>query len=174
LHERAFPIDTTIRRVGDRLLLGIPFPDPKKDERLRKAGEAFLPIRGRFFDVPQALFDLATAICTKNPSCAICPMRADCPAAKKFLSGRVRIPKAMIQKTIESRHRGKKYPDRIYRGRILKLVRESKNGVAIKTIGSTIDATFDAEHDDAWMLRMLDRMERDGMIIKINTQVILA
>lgn len=169
LRERAFPIDTTIRRVGDRLLLGVPFPNPKQDERLRTAGMNFLPARGRFYDVPQALFDLATAICTKDPSCATCPMRTDCPAAKKFLSGRVRIPKMMIKKTVESRHRDKKYPDRIYRGRILKLIRESKNGVSLKTIGPNIDPAFNTERDEAWLLRMLDRMEKDGMV-KITKQ----
>lgn len=168
LQKRAFPIDTTIRRVGDRLLLGVPFPDPKKDERLRKAGEKFLPTRGRFYDVPQALFDLATAICTKNPSCAVCPMKSVCPAAPKFLSGRIRIPKAMLKKAKESRHRDKKHPDRIYRGRILKLVRETKNGITIKMIGSRIDPGFDAEHDQAWIERMTERLAKDRLVAKKN------
>lgn len=163
LHHRTLPIDTNIRRVGDRLLLGVPFPNPKLDGRLKKVADHFLPHRGRFYDVPQALFDLATMICMKKPACEICPMRNVCPAAKKFLSGRVRIPKAMIKKTKERRHRNKPFPDRIYRGRILKLVQKTKI-VAQSAVGPAIDPDFLPKLDESWLRRMIKRMEDDGFI----------
>lgn len=163
LHNRTLPIDTNIRRVGARLWLGVPFPDAKNDNHIRKAAEAFLPTRGRFYDIPQALFDLASSICTKTPACPICPMRETCPSRKLFLSGKVVIPKRSIKKANETRHRDKPYPDRIYRGRILKIVQEN-GGVSVDTLGTLIDSSFDYEHDQAWLLRMLDRMEKDRFI----------
>lgn len=163
LHKRVLPIDTNIRRVGARLWLGIPFPSFTNDDRIRRAAEKFLPKRGRFYDVPQALFDLASLVCTKTPNCTACPMRADCLAAPKFIAERVRIPKQSIKKSLETKHRNKPHPDRIYRGRILKVVQE-KTSVSVNTLGRLVDPCFDVTHDQAWLLRMLDRMHKDQMI----------
>lgn len=99
LRARTLPIDTNIRRVLGRVLLGKPFPDLADDEKIQKKANAFLPIRGDFHDVPQALFDLATLVCTKTPACEKCPLRNDCPAAKKFLSGKITVPKRTTKKT---------------------------------------------------------------------------
>lgn len=162
--KRVMPIDTNIRRVLGRLLLGKPFPQPDNDERIQKVVDKFLPSRGNFFDVPQAIFDLATDICQKSPKCAECPLRLDCPASKKFLSGRVVIPKQMVKKAIESRHAEKPDPDRIYRGRILKLVRESSQGVDPRTIGHAIDKTFDPITDSEWVEAMVSRLIKDELM----------
>lgn len=164
LHERTLPIDTNIRRVLARFLLGVPFPDPKLDERLKSKAERFLPTTGRFYDVPQALFDLATSVCTKSTACAACPMRSLCKAAPKFLSGDVRTPKRMIPKAMETRHRNKPFPDRIYRGRILRCVRESTRPVDIRSLGLMIDKTFDARYDMAWLKDMINRLKKEGFI----------
>ena len=171
-HERVMPIDTNIRRVLGRVLLGIPFPQPSHDELIQKKMADILPKRGAHWDVPQALFDLATAICTKSPACADCPLRAQCPVSKKFLSGRVRIPRAMIVKPVERRHRDKPYPDRIFRGRILKLVREEKN-VPIATLGKRIDPAFSPANDTEWLFQMIQRMEKDGLIKQQHGKIVL-
>ncbi len=164
--KRVMPIDTNIRRVLGRLLLGKPFPQPEDDEQIQKQVEAFLPTRGNYFDVPQAIFDLATDICQKNPKCTECPLRTDCPSAKKFLSGKVVIPKQMVKKAIESRHAEKPHPDRIYRGRILKLVREAPKGVQPQIVGHAIDKTFDPIADSEWVDAMVSRLIKDQLIEK--------
>ncbi len=170
LHKRTLPIDTNIRRVGARLFLGVPFPDLKDDERIRQAAESFLPHKGRFYDIPQALFDLASLVCTKTPACAVCPMKKLCPSAEAFLSGQVTIPKQSIKKTFETRHRDKPHPDRIYRGRILKLA-QAKKTLSIKDIGPLIDSSFDEEQDTAWLLRILDRMQKDQFIERNRNKI---
>lgn len=174
LHQRATPIDTNIRRVASRLLFGIPFPDPKQDTRLAREMTSTLMSSPRFYDVPQALFDLASTVCTKQPACNICPLRTTCKAAPKFLSGRVRIPKAMIKKAHETKHRNKKFPDRIYRGRILAEIRQHPTGVLPAQLGPRIDPTFDTEQDQAWLLRMLDRLQRDHFIIQKDTHFVIS
>lgn len=163
LHQRTIPIDTNIRRVLGRLLLGKPFAQLEDDEKIRKAADTFIPRRGKFYDVPQAIFDLATAICTKTPNCAVCPMKSVCPSAKKFLSGKVHIPKATIKKAVESKHRDKKHPDRIYRGRILKLA-QTRPGILLSKVGEKIDPYFDAKKDSDWLKAMVGRLEKDGMV----------
>lgn len=171
--KRVMPIDTNIRRVLGRLLLGKPFPQPEDDDRIQKVVDKFLPRKGNYFDVPQAIFDLATDICQKSPKCAKCPLRLDCPSSKKFLSGRVVIPKQMVKKPIESKHNEKLYPDRIYRGRILKLVRESKHGFPIGHIGSIIDPSFDVIADSEWLKAMIHRLTKDQLIEKRKNKLFL-
>jgi A/G-specific adenine glycosylase len=162
--KKTIPIDTNIRRVLGRVLLGKPFPDLKDDEKLKRQ---IGPQKPEFW---QASFDLAVAICKKNPHCAICPMRSQCPASKKFLSGKVKIPKRMIQKADETKHRNKPYPDRIYRGRILKLAR---TGIALKKLGTEIDPQFDTKRDTAWLLGMVSRLERDGLIRRAGKSLLV-
>jgi len=171
--KRVLPIDTNIRRVLARLLLAIPYPDQSDDEKIDASAEDFLPRRGHYFDVPQALFDLATMHCTKVPDCANCPMKNVCPVAADFLAGNIEVPKRTIKKANERIHRNKKHPDRIYRGRILKLV-GSTSGIAVKSLGQRIDDSFDIEHDDAWLANMLNRMIADGLIVKRGKTLHLA
>ncbi len=162
LREPAVPIDTNIRRVLGRSLLGKTFPTLADDARIEHAALKTWPKDDRVCDLPQALFDLAVAVCVKSPACAVCPLKTQCKAAPKFMSGRVRIPKRTIKKAHETKHRNKPYPDRIYRGRILALVRTGH--ISSKTLGSKIDPTYDAQLDEDWIFSMLDRMEKDGLI----------
>lgn len=173
LHQRTIPIDTNIRRVLGRLLLGKLFSQLSDDEKIRRAAEKFIPHRGRFYDVPQAIFDLATAVCTKTPTCATCPMKSVCPSAKKFLSGNVRIPKAAIKKAVETKHRDKSHPDRIYRGRILKLA-QTHSGIKLTEVGPRIDPKFDAGKDAVWLKAMIGRLEKDGMVVLKKNRLAVA
>lgn len=173
LHKRTLPIDTNIRRVGARLWLGIAFPLSTDDDKIRQAAESFLPTQGRFYDIPQALFDLASLICTKSPTCQLCPLQEQCLAAPKFLRGEVEVPRKSIKKANESKHRDKPYPDRIYRGRILKVVQE-KGSVSLENLGTLIDSSFNYDEDQAWILRMVDRMEKEGFINKANNNITLS
>lgn len=163
LRARSIPIDTNIRRVIGRLFLGKTYPQPSDDQRIQKVGMSELMNVKKFHDVPQALFDLATIHCTKIPDCANCPLVQDCKASKKFLSGRVKVPDQMIKKSRENIWRNKKYPDRIYRGRILKIVRE-QGRVDEKNIGELVDEKFERKFDQSWIEKMISRLEKDGMI----------
>ncbi len=170
--KRTLPIDTNIRRVLGRLLLGKTFPTIDDDPQIRHAAESFLPQRGHHEDVPQAIFDLATSICTKNPDCASCPLRDHCKAAKLFLAGRVKIPKRSVKVGNEHHHRNKPFPDRIYRGRILKLVREWGQ-VRLPTIGPLVDPNFDRKLDQQWINKMVERMIKDGLLCRKKDLVTL-
>ncbi len=172
LHERRWPIDTNLRRVGGRLWLGKPYPQPIDDERIHKKAEIWLPKSGRYFDIPQAAFDLATSICTKTPTCSICPLKNDCLAAPKFLTGKVNAPKQMVKKSFENIRDGKRWPDRIYRGRILSAILKSPSPISLSKIGPLIDSTF-SEIDQVWIEAMVNRLVKDGLLKKSNNKLTL-
>ncbi len=163
--KKTLPVDTNVRRVLGRLLLGKPYPSLKDDDVVRAKGCSLLEETDRHADVVQALFDLASSRCVKVPDCAACPMRSVCPAGEKFLSGEVKTVKRLTPVAHERIHHGKKYPDRIYRGRILKLVREATGTVHLDRVGNVIDITYDPREDAPWLLDMIHRLEADGLVI---------
>lgn len=165
LGERVLPIDTNIRRVLGRSLLGKPFPEPTDDEAVHQASTSLLKAKD-FHDVPQALFDLATIVCTKTPQCEICPLKEICPCAIGFMNGEYQTPKRTIKKANETKHRNKPNPDRIYRGRILKYIREERDVRSLELVGATIDPDFDTAQDQAWLEAMVERLVKDGLIEK--------
>lgn len=165
-HRPLLPIDTNIRRVLGRAFLGRGFPTATADDAVRRKVEPQLGRIQRFYDVPQALFDLANTHCLKTPDCKRCPLRASCAAAPKFLSGRVRVPKRSIAKARERIREGKRYPDRIYRGRILTEVQSSRQGTALKTLGAIIDTSFDPQSDRPWLEAMVSRLVKDGLLVE--------
>jgi len=172
LKQRTLPIDTNIRRVLGRMLLGILYPTLRTDTKIVQHIDLVLPKRGAFYDVPQALFDLATSHCTKIPTCTSCPLKTICKSSRRFLSGHVRIPKAMIKKSKESHHRNKPYPDRIYRGKLLALVRKQP-GISLHMIGHLMDPTFEKQKDLLWIRAMVSRMQKDKLIAQKRNRLFL-
>jgi hypothetical protein len=97
-------------------------------------------------------------------------MRHHCKAASLFLSGRpVKKPKRISNELI---HDGKREPDRIYRGRILKCVRES-DSMNERIIGPRVDPDFDPIADTEWMQNMIDRLVKDGLLERRGRNVFL-
>ncbi|MBI2476982.1 A/G-specific adenine glycosylase [Candidatus Uhrbacteria bacterium] len=169
MRQPTLPVDTNIRRVGGRLWLKKPFATCHDDNRIRRAGVRFIDGAKDACDVPQALFDLATMHCTKVPECALCPMRSVCPMAERFLQQAVRIPKRVTTSAAERIQKGKRYPDRIYRGRILQLL-QKEGATSLQKIGTQIDPRF-SKRDHVWLQEMINRLVKDGMARREKNQV---
>ncbi len=169
LRQYATPIDTNIRRVLGRAWLGVLFPTRKTDKRLLSRMRREMKSTVEFYDIPQALFDLANTHCLKIPNCAACPLKDVCKSSERFLTGDIRIPKKQ-KKSFEKIREGKKYPDRIYRGRILRVVQNMR--YTRETIGNAIDDNYACE-DQAWVNAMVDRMIRDGLLTEKNKKLTL-
>ena len=172
-NKKTLPIDTNVRRVLGRLLLGKPYSSEKDDDTIRTISSDTLNETDRHADMVQVLFDLAASHCGKIPNCATCPMKTVCPVSEKFLSGQVRVPKRMTPKPHERIHDGKKYPDRIYRGRILKLVRESSSGLELAGLGKHIDPSYDGRKDKRWAEAMVNRLKNDNLVIMKKNKLYL-
>jgi A/G-specific adenine glycosylase len=163
LQKRASPIDTNIRRVLGRIFFQNHYPQLTDDPGLAVVMTDKLMTHKDFVHIPQAIFDLANTHCTKTPSCATCPMKDVCSSSSDFLTGRVEVPKRMTAKPNERIHKGKNFPDRIYRGRILKLVREEQL-MRVESLGKLIDKGYLKSSDRDWLEAMLLRLEKDGLI----------
>jgi len=169
-HKRALVIDTNIRRVIGRVFLKLPYPRPIDDASILKVLEKETPLRGsQHSDMPQALMDLASGICSiRRPKCEICPLRTPCKARPGFEKGIYDDTKPR-KKVTERIRDNKKYPDRIYRGRILAWVRE--NGATdMRHLGAKIDPEFSLNDQD-WVEAMIERMVKDGLLKKDGRKI---
>ncbi|MFA5130348.1 MAG: A/G-specific adenine glycosylase [Patescibacteria group bacterium] len=164
-------IDTNVRRVIGRLTLGLASPSEKADARIRSSLRSMFKQSPKAWKALHAMMDLGSMICTpRSPKCSICPLRDACLARPKFERG-IRTKKKKVAR--EKIHKGKKFPDRIYRGRILALARTKKN-ISIASLGRKIDQNFDAHNDSDWLLRMLDRMRKDGLIQMTKGHILIS
>ena len=163
-HVRAIVIDTNVRRVVGRAQLGLPFPSLRDDEKVRAVLEREVPKRGNHWDIPQALMDLAASTCLpKKPKCEICPLRRTCKATKLSafsfkLSAKPRTRPFPNERVSD----GKRYPDRIFRGRILALVR-TEGPVDPESVGPRVDPTYSPK-DAEWVEAMIERLAKDGLL----------
>ena len=162
-HKPALVIDTNIRRVIGRIYAKLSYPKPSDDQRIKKILGRIQPSTIDPAIFPQALMDLGSAICTaRQPRCEICPVRDTCLSSKSFQSKNPPIPpKRQITERI---HSEKKYPDRIYRGRILACLREKTTILINEYLGTFIDPTFDPIADADWLRAMCERMMKDGLV----------
>ena len=69
----------------------------------------------------------------------------------------------MVKKSFENIREGKRWPDRIYRGRILKAVREHPLGIRVDHIGPLVDEAFDPKQDTEWIEQVIRRLMKDEL-----------
>lgn len=165
-HVRAVVIDTNIRRVIGRAFLGKPFPRTTHDKRIRRVLEKLTVHRGAHWELPHALMDIGATICfPRAPHCEICPLKKICKARHRFLSDAIHRTLRLKRspRVTERRHANKKYPDRIYRGRILAAI-TCKRRVHVAKLGPAIDQTYRAARDAAWIKTLVQRLEADGLV----------
>ncbi len=158
VHGQNVPVvDTNIKRVLSRL-----FSRRAKNIDFWKTAHRVLPPR-RAAEWNQALMDLGATVCTaQSPKCRSCPVVLLCPSAFKVRKA------AFAPKSSEPSRDG--IPDRIYRGRIIDVLRSSKDDrpIPLQRIGVEIKVSF-AVRDQNWLLRMLKDLERDGLVQLKNT-----
>ncbi len=169
-HQRAVVIDTNVRRVAGRVFFRLPFPSLADDKRIMRVLEQELPRRGAHWDIPQAMMDLANTVCApKQPRCEACPLRNACKSRAAFLQPQT-LQKRTRKKITERIREGKKYPDRIYRGRILALVR-TKGQIKLSHVGHAVDET-DTLHDESWIEEMTTRLVKDGLLVLSSKKIL--
>ena len=156
-------MDTNIRRVLGRALLGILAPTPADDRLVQPAAEGALPADA--YTWHQALMDLGASIClSRKPHCAVCPLLAHC-AAQATLSQpllQVAEPRATYR-TSAAPFRGSR---RFYRGRIVEALRSLRPGAALTLTGlhahlTTLGAGLAAPALEAIVASLV----KDGLVV---------
>lgn len=173
-HRPHLAPDTNIRRVITRLTAG-PSEKPAsfssgrtKTTHIWESLEHAVPA-GIAYDLNQALMDLGAAVCTaRAPRCPECPLRTVCRSYPGILSLR-RPPGRKAARTERTDERG--LPDRIYRGRIVDLLRQRPR--RLTELGPLIKEGFSAK-DRAWLLAIVARLEKDGLVAAAGARLRLA
>jgi A/G-specific adenine glycosylase len=150
-------LDVNVRRLYSRVFQQLSttlevLPEPVLQ---RVAGEVYP--RGRSSEWHQACMDIAAQYCTaRAPRCLFCPVAQACQSAFRLLD-------VMPPRIAEPSHRGK--PNRIWRGRIVDLLRGLDPGTAIglQELRSHLLGT-EQDGDQPWLERILAALERDGLI----------
>ncbi len=112
----------------------------------------------RGYDWNQALMDLGATVCTaRAPRCGVCPVAPWCKSRTSMSrTGPVQMKREPLFYGV---------PERIYRGRIVNRLRAVNNGhtITLTSLGTHILTRYTGRNE-AWLRRLLERLERDGLV----------
>ena len=171
--QQVATVDTNIYRVLHRIFLGLEHPEPRiSADQMFTFAEQVLP-PGEAYNWNQALMDLGATVCSSaNPQCARCPLQENCQAYKDlsqyslFPDGTVlrQLRKVAEQKTP---YDSKPFTStsRYFRGRIVDHLRSlpAHQRAAIADLGPVIKADY-SEADQAWLVKLLQGLAKDGLL----------
>jgi A/G-specific adenine glycosylase len=149
-------VDVNVRRVLSRILWKMESVNSlQEDGMLWQAAELLLP-RGRAYDWNQALMDLGATICTaRAPRCDTCPVFSVCSSSGKMCKTRAPIP---AKERVFNR-----VPHRVYRGRIIEVLRDNSRGMHVAGVGKQIYKGF-SKRNERWLTMLIRGLERDGLV----------
>ncbi len=159
-------VDTNVRRVLGRMLLGVTRPPPKE---LALAAKVSLPVVAAS-QWNQALMDIGATVCSvRQPRCLSCPLQPWC----RWANGRQEPALASAGSAhalAESRGTYRTQPpfkgsSRYYRGRIVEALRQTAHneGMTVEELGAAIREGYGAG-DTPWLEGILQGLERDGLV----------
>lgn len=159
-------VDVNVRRVLSRMLWKMQSTSSLQDEEtVWRAAKSLLP-PGRAYDWNQALMDLGATICiARAPRCHTCPVVSACTSWDTMR--RAATP------AVKDKRLFKGTPNRIYRGRIIEVLRDSRRGLRVEDLGKRIREGF-SKRNERWLTSLVNDLERDGLIATIGKGPVLS
>ncbi|MGQ9548839.1 MAG: A/G-specific adenine glycosylase [Roseiflexus sp.] len=158
-------LDTNIRRVLRRALT-----DPQTtvgDRDMLALAQAALPI-GQSWRWNQALMELGSLICTADaPACWRCPLRdLCCDYAARRASDEYLEATSVRKRIAERRERPFVGSNRYFRGRAIAALRALPPGTTLPLteLGPQVRPDY-TSNDEAWLVNLLNGLERDGLVV---------
>jgi A/G-specific adenine glycosylase len=154
-------LDTNIRRVVHRLILGPDVPAERGTQRLMQDLADRLVPAGQGYDWNQALIEFGAVQCTaRKPACLTCHLQTRCrafPEIQTLLSDR----QTGVQRKREPRFEGS---TRYYRGRVIEALRTLGDGEAVDlaSLGPMVRDDFSGEHLP-WLADIVRGLRNDGL-----------
>lgn len=167
-YEQDVPVlDTNVKRVLHRVLIGADAPKPLlNDRQLWALAEEAVPA-GRGYDWNQALMDFGSSICTaRKPACLICPLRENCRAAPTIATA---LAEQQGTRRRTAKAAGTAIPftstARYFRGQTLRaLGAQPENvGMELEALGSHVKADYSPD-DRLWLYDLVATLHRDGLV----------
>ena len=157
-------VDVNVSRVITRLSKRVKDVNELLSvETVHSINNEILPKRSNR-DWHEAIMDLGATICTKrNPKCSLCPLNKLCPSSSLGLSSaKASIPAKKLKETL---YFGQ--PKRIWRGRILKRISNTKK-VSLESIQEFISKQYKIELSDALSICeiVIKELIKEGFIAK--------
>jgi A/G-specific adenine glycosylase len=171
-------IDTNIRRVLRRSLVGPDDSTPLSDRQLIELGAALLPA-GQGWRWNQALIELGALVCSATtPACRRCPLRADCRAYGAWLAADQALLHEMAQaeprplrRAAERRNSYRPSEpfvgsNRWYRGRLIAALRAlpPAGTIPLSELGPQVRDGF-SPADLPWLHELVLGLARDGLLV---------
>jgi A/G-specific adenine glycosylase len=184
-------MDTNIRRVLQRLLLGPPEPAPAasqsvRDRSLLSTAEQMIPA-GQGWAWNQALMELGALVCTAAaPTCWRCPLRDDCRAyaawrqadeaafaAPASNGAPYAAPARPTRRVAERRAEPFVGSNRYYRGRVLEHLRGLPPGerISLARLGPLLRDDYAPTLHDEWLRTLVAGLVRDGLVAQGGDEV---
>ncbi len=162
-------VDTNIRRVLQRLLVGPEEHGAARAAELLALAEAIVPA-GRGWHWNQAIMELGALICSAAaPACWRCPLNEWCRAYAERRAADAQAfdiaPPARGRKVAERRETPYAGSNRFYRGRVVAELRGLPAGqvLPLRVLGGVLKPGF-AEDDMDWLLALVAGLARDGLL----------
>lgn len=163
-------VDTNIRRVLQRVFVGLVDDTPANDTALLVIGRAAVPA-GQGWLWNQAIMELGALICTAAaPQCWRCPLQPYCRdyAARRNADETVfaQQPAPRRQRKVAERREAPfANSNRYFRGRVVEVLRGLPAGgrISLVELGHEIKADYTAD-DSAWLQTLIGGLQRDGLI----------
>jgi A/G-specific adenine glycosylase len=156
-------VDTNIRRVLHRLLLGPELPAPKLTPRQTETVAHEVVPAGRGYEWNQALMELGATLCrARTTECERCPLEDVC------------VARPTIQQVLASNPRAGNKPEprfettsRYFRGRIVHALRDTNHdGLTLSELGHILKTDFEPS-DTEWVARHVAGLVRDGLVVPV-------
>ena len=150
-------IDVNIRRVLSRVCVQQKTSIDVLAEPHLTTLALHLHPRGKASEWYQALMDIGSTYCkARTPRCGECPVRAACSSANAIID----VPR---MKRAEPSHR--QTPNRIWKGKVLNLLREKDEGYSSAQI---LRALFDTPlpDDKPWFDYIMQAMSQGGFVVR--------
>lgn len=167
-HEQDVPVlDTNVKRVLHRVLIGPDVPKPLiGDRQLWALAERAVPA-GRGYDWNQGLMDFGSLICTaRKPACLICPLRPICRAAP-LIGGALAVQGARRRAARSDNAPAVPFAStaRFFRGQILRVLgaQLDNTGLALDALGPLVKPEYTVG-ERPWLYGLVAALHRDGLV----------
>jgi A/G-specific adenine glycosylase len=157
-------LDTNIRRLLHRLLIGPEVPDEQRSQReMHEIASKIVP-PGKGWTWGQTLIEFGALQCTaRKPACLTCPLQAYCSAFPAIQTVLAELNRNGFRRKKESAFEGS---NRFYRGRVIRALQElpeSEYGVEITRLGPYVRDDY-SDEDFEWLQGVITGLERDGLV----------